>query len=72
MKPETCSTSTSNEGDICFDLGFPKVSQESARLMEDRPAPSFAEQIAHAQMLISWQKGRKVDHPPRQAARVEM
>ena len=54
------------------NIGFPEVSQESIRLIEGRPAPSFAEQIAHAQMLISWQKGRKVDHPPRQYAPFKM
>jgi hypothetical protein len=70
MKPEASSTHTSADGKS--GLGFPEVSQESTRLMEDRPPPSFAEQIAHARMLLSWKKGRPSDHPPRQGARFEM
>lgn len=54
------------------DLGFPKVSPASVRLMEDRPPPSFAEQIAHARMLLAWKNGRPVEHPPRQSERFEM
>ena len=70
MKPEASSMLTSaNEK---TDLGFPEVSQESTRLMEDRPPPSFAEQISHARMLLSWKKGQPADHPPRQEVRFEM
>jgi hypothetical protein len=36
-----------------------------------RPAPSFEEQIAHAQTLLKWQHGRH-DHPPRQLERFAM
>ncbi len=70
MKPEASSNYTS--ADTKQDLGFPEVSQDSTRMMEDRPKPSFAEQIAHARMLLSWKKGRPADHPPRQSARFEM
>ncbi len=70
MKPEASSTHISAEQNP--DLGFPEVCLESTRLMEDRPPPSFAEQIAHAQMLLSWKKGQPADHPPRQGARFEM
>jgi len=52
-------------------LEFPEFSEESTRLMEDRPPPTFAEQIAHARMLLAWKKGRD-DHPPRQNERFEM
>jgi hypothetical protein len=64
MKPATYSTDTSPEEKSDFDL--PEVSAESTRLMEDRPPPSFSEQMAHAQMLLAWRNGRPVDHPPRQ------
>jgi hypothetical protein len=70
MKPEASSLHTST--DTQTGLGFPEVSQESTRLIEDRPAPSFDEQIAHARMLLSWKKGQPDDHPPRQCARFEM
>ena len=70
MKPATSSNHTCTEGEN--DLGFPEISQESVRLMEDRPLPSFAEQISHARMLLSWKKGRPADHPPRQTERFEM
>jgi len=70
MKPEASLQYTS--ADETDGLGLPEVSQESTRLMEDRPPPSFAEQIAHARMLLSWKKGRPADHPPRQCDRFEM
>ena len=70
MKPEISSPHTSADTEAGF--GFPEVSPESTRLMEDRPPPSFAEQMAHARMLLSWVKGRPADHPPRQSARFEM
>lgn len=64
MKPETSSTHTS--ADKTGGLEFSEFSEESTRLMEDRPPPTFAEQIAHARMLLSWKKGAPPDHPPRQ------
>jgi len=72
MKPEASSPHTSAEEEISSDLGFPEVSQASTRLMEDRPPPSFAQQIAHAKMLLAWKNGRPADHPPRQIERFEM
>jgi hypothetical protein len=42
------------------------------KLMDDRPAPSFAEQVAHARMLLAWKKGLPDEHPPRQHNRFEM
>lgn len=70
MKPEASLTCISADGKAEFE--FPELSPESTRLMESRPPPSFAEQIAHARMLLSWSKGRPADHPPRQDARFEM
>jgi len=70
MKPEASSPDTSTEEKS--DLEFPEISQESMRLMDDRLPPSFAEQIAHARMLLSWKKGQPSDHPPRQGVRFEM
>lgn len=70
MKPEASSPHTSSDNQAALE--FPEVSQESTRLIEDRPPPSFAEQIAHAQMLLSWKKGQPAEHPPRQNVRFEM
>jgi hypothetical protein len=70
MKPEASSTHTSADEET--GLEFPEISQESIRLMEDRPPPSFTEQIAHARMLLSWKKGQPADHPPRQSVPFEM
>lgn len=70
MKPEASSTCTSADGGQ--GLGLPEISMASTRLMEDRPAPSFAEQISHARMLLAWEKGHPADHPPRQDARFQM
>ena len=70
MKPAISLPSISLEESS--DLGFPEVSPASVRLMEDRPPPSFAEQIAHARMLLAWKTGKPVIHPPRQSARFEM
>ncbi len=70
MKPANSLPSISLEEPS--DLGFPEVSPASVRLMEDRPPPSFAEQIAHARMLLAWKNGKPASHPPRQSARFEM
>jgi len=40
--------------------------------MDERPPPSFAEQIAHARMLLAWKQGRLENHPPRQDEPFEM
>lgn len=70
MKPATSLPSISVEEPS--DLGFPEVSPASVRLMEDRSPPSFAEQIAHARMLLAWKNGHPGSHPPRQTERFEM
>ncbi len=72
MKPAPSSPYISLEEQIGSDLGFPEVSPASVRLMEDRPPPSFAEQIAHARMLLAWKTGRPADHPPGQPEWFEM
>ena len=64
MKPAISSPHTSP--DVQPNIGFPEVSPASLGLMEDRPPPSFAEQIAHARILLSWKTGRAASHPPRQ------
>ena len=74
MNPLACSFATEAEpyDRPSSDLGLPEVSEESIRLMEGRPPPTFAEQIAHARMLLAWRNGRPADHPPRQRERFEM
>jgi len=46
-----------------LDLELPEVQDESWRLMES--TPTFQQQIAHARMILSFQKN-PADHPPRQ------
>ena len=72
MKPDDSSTCTSFKEDTHTGLGFPEVSMASMRLMDERPPPSFAEQIAHARMLLAWKQGRLENHPPRQDEPFEM
>lgn len=67
MKHETCSTLTlAKESDGLFDL--PSMDGEQV-VPAERKAPSFAEQISHARMLLKWRKGVPSDHPPRQTRR---
>ena len=56
--------------DLLFDL--PNVPADFRD--EAAPAPSFREQLAHAQMLLSWRKiqGLKSWHPPRNEERFVM
>ncbi|MBI4028184.1 MAG: hypothetical protein HY360_24580 [Verrucomicrobia bacterium] len=62
-----------------------KIVEESGGLFElpevpddDRetpgPAPSWRQQIAHAQMLITWRKAQRLppDHPPRNPERFHL
>jgi len=71
MKPDNSSPCTSAEEKISDDLELPEVSKDSAHLIDSRPPPTFAEQIAHARMLLKWKNGA-ADHPPRQHERFEM
>ena len=46
-------------------LELPKVSDDSCEIR--RPAPTWRQQISHAQMLIAWRKAQRLplEHSPR-------
>jgi hypothetical protein len=47
-----------------LDLELPKIQDEAWLLMES--TPTFQQQIAHARMILSFQKNPN-NHPPRQS-----
>lgn len=54
MKPVPYSNPSLENGNQSGDLlSFPDFSEETCRLMESS-APSFEQQLAHAEMLLRW------------------
>ena len=68
MKRATSFYATSLEP----DLGLQPISGDEEKLFAARPAPSFQDQIAHAQALLLMGQGRQPDHPPRHNERFEI
>lgn len=64
LKPERClKPRFKMTDDSLFDL--PSLPDDLNA--EATPAPTFKEQMAHSQMLLSWLRtqGREIPHPPR-------
>lgn len=67
--PASKNDSSATSADL-FDLNLPEIGPGEGPLAH--PEPTFAEQIAHATMLLSWKNGRPAGYPPRQNERFEM
>ena len=65
LPPVNSFSSSSVDPPLELELELPDFTEEDSLLMKEQPSVTFAEQIAHAQLLLKWKKGN-YEHPPRQ------